>query len=481
VRKAKRAARPVVRFNDSFNASKAEDRRAQMLATLDAADFDALYTEAAPTAENRFSFRPGEVPSAYASWPRVTELAKTAPFNGLMEKRGGALIDDDRAALAARMRAYFDPQRSWDEVQSAIGGLGRKYAAFNPITIRRNAVAKSHFQDKAITRYFVRPFDVRFAYAVADVPLWNSVRPNLLRQLPTAGGFLVTRPAGVANPEGVPLTWTNVLGDNDALRGHAYYAPIFLRDSKAIHANLSPAARAWLASLGLPDPDTDRDTAFLPWLHALAIGYSPAWLTENADGIRQDWPRIPLPGNADLLRASASLGRRVADLLDPDQPVPGVTEGTIEPALRAIAVPTRRGGGSMTEADRALTAGWGHAGKGGAVMPGRGRTVARAYAADEADTASHAALLGPRTLDVFLNDTAYWRNIPEHVWSFTIGGYQVLKKWLSYREKPLLGRPLTPAEVRYVRDTARRLAALRLLGPDLDANYRASAAAHRPL
>jgi hypothetical protein len=27
----------------------------------------------------------------------------------------------------------------------------------------------------------------------------------------------------------------------------------------------------------------------------------------------------------------------------------------------------------MTEADRALTAGWGHAGKGGAVMPGRGR------------------------------------------------------------------------------------------------------------
>jgi hypothetical protein len=45
----------------------------------------------------------------------------------------------------------------------------------------------------------------------------------------------------------------------------------------------------------------------------------------------------------------------------------------------------------------------------------------------------------------------------------------------------LLGRALTPAELRYVRDTARRLAALRLLGPDLDANYRACAAAHRPL
>ncbi|MBV8577609.1 MAG: hypothetical protein JOZ58_21540, partial [Acetobacteraceae bacterium] len=90
-------------------------------------------------------------------------------------------------------------------------------------------------------------------------------------------------------------------------------------------------------------------------------------------------------------------------------------------------------------------------------------------------------LLGARTTDVFLNADAFWRNIPEAVWEFTIGGYQVLKKWLSYREQPLLGRALTPGEVRYVRDVARRLAALRTLGPELDANYRACAAVHRPL
>lgn len=82
---------------------------------------------------------------------------------------------------------------------------------------------------------------------------------------------------------------------------------------------------------------------------------------------------------------------------------------------------------------------------------------------------------------MFLNQTAYWRNIPETVWNFTIGGYQVIKKFLSYREQPLLGRPLTPGEIRYVRDMARRLSALRLLSAELDANYRACAAAHRPL
>nr|MBW4093697.1 DNA methyltransferase [Pseudomonadota bacterium] len=171
----------------------------------------------------------------------------------------------------------------------------------------------------------------------------------------------------------------------------------------------------------------------------------------------------------------------VAALLDPETPVPGVTAGTILPALAAIAVPTKQGGGAMAPEDCALTAGWGHAGKGGAVMPGRGRMVTRPYAPDEAATAAEAAVLGPRTHDVFLNAAAYWRNVPEQVWDFTIGGYQVLKKFLSYRERPLLGRPLAAGEVRYVREIARRLAALRLMAPELDANYRACAAAHRPL
>ena len=30
-------------------------------------------------------------------------------------------------------------------------------------------------------------------------------------------------------------------------------------------------------------------------MHTLAVSYAPDYLSENADGIRQDWPRIPLP------------------------------------------------------------------------------------------------------------------------------------------------------------------------------------------
>ena len=46
-----------------------------------------------------------------------------------------------------------------------------------------------------------------------------------------------------------------------------------------------------------------------------------------------------------------------------------------------------------------------------------------------------------------------------------------MKKWLSYREEKLLGRPLTKDEVRYVQEMARRIAAILLLEPALDANY----------
>ncbi len=74
-------------------------------------------------------------------------------------------------------------------------------------------------------------------------------------------------------------------------------------------------------------------------------------------------------------------------------------------------------------------------------------------------------------MDVYLNDLAYWRCVPAGVWSYTIGGYQVMKKWLSYRERPLLGRDLKPEEVREVMRMARRIVAILLLQPQLDANY----------
>jgi len=40
-----------------------------------------------------------------------------------------------------------------------------------------------------------------------------------------------------------------------------------------------------------------------------------------------------------------------------------------------------------------------------------------------------ADILGEQTCDLWLNGRAYWRNVPLPVWEYTLGGYQVIKRW----------------------------------------------------
>jgi hypothetical protein len=224
---------------------------------------------------------------------------------------------------------------------------------------------------------------------------------------------------------------------------------------------------------------------------------------------------IHLPSDAvQALTASAARGRQLAHLLDSDTPVPGVTTGDLRPKIAAIAVPSTTDDRNMTDDDFALTAGWGHYGSGEAVMPGQGRAIERAYTAKERDalknappaatnaerdalsglsgarrnpeapgdsaqsptkspvnpaakptpdTGNTSAILGETTYDIYLNDRAYWQNVPANVWRYKLGGYQVLKKWLSYREQTVLARPLKLEEVQHFYDTARRIGAILML------------------
>jgi hypothetical protein len=213
-------------------------------------------------------------------------------------------------------------------------------------------------------------------------------------------------------------------------------------------------------------------------LHVLTIAYTPSWLEENADAIRQGWPRVPLPESSDLLRTSAALGTEILAVLDPLTPVAGVTTGTPRPELATVAVPVTVAGQTR---DWRLTAGWGTRTQSGVTMPGRGHADVRPYRPDEAATQAQTALLGQTCRDVWMNGSSYWRNVPERVWELRIGGYQVIKKWLSYREHRTIHRALTQEEVAHVQAMARRLAAVLLLSPQLNESYRACAAGHRRL
>ena len=331
---------------------------------------------------------------------------------------------------------------------------------------------------------------MRWCYYSAVRPLWNEPRPSLWAQAWEGNAFFITRVGSAKSEEGRPFLHSPALTEDHVLTPDASCFAIRLRGGGSpkssgqlallgddARANLSGRSEAYLACLGIADPDADQATAELIWLHALAIGYAPAYLAEHGDGIRRDWPRIPLPAARARLEASAALGRRVAQLLDTEQQVEGITVGVPRVALARIGMLASVQGGHLNQtSDLALTVNWGYAAREGATMPGGGRVTRRDYTPEERgalDTVAAFAALGDTTLDVFLNERACWRNVPARVWDYTIGGYQVIKKWLSYRAQGVLDRPLRLDEAREVTAMARRIAALLLLEPELNANYRA--------
>ena len=218
-----------------------------------------------------------------------------------------------------------------------------------------------------------------------------------------------------------------------------------------------------------------RATGIHLFYHVLAVLHDHTYNEINADALRAEGPRIPLPGwpdgdakdAAEELAQSAARGRELAALLDPDSPVPGVTQAPLLLDIAAIAVPATTSGRNMARNDFAVTAGWGHYGQGNVVMPGQGRATERAFTPEERTTMGDALrALGETTFDIHLNPSAFWRNVPASVWHYKLGGYQVLKKWLSYRERSVLGRSLNSDEVQHFTDTARRIMAIVVGQPD---------------
>jgi hypothetical protein len=503
IRKEVQQAVPTTRFRHFWGVNK----RAELLESLQAQDFEARYQTVSPEIKNRFTFRPSEVAGHYQEWPRLVDLCSEQPISGLQEMRHSALIDIERELLKKRMKMYHDPNMDWDKLKSLGTGFTQDAGGFEPKNCREQIQKLESFDDNKIMRYALYPFDLRWCYLTFAQSLWNRPRPALVAQKWPGNKFIITRMMAERPKEQICISITPELPDYHLLRPNAVAIPIFLRPADAEQsgkgfkhpsllgeppkgehittANLSPAARAYLADLDLPDPDDDAEAAGLIWLHALAIGYAPAYLADNADGIRQDWPRVALPDTAGALKDSARLGREIAALLDPETPIPGVSAGTPRPELKVLAVICKAGGGPLNPdaGDLALTVGWGHSGKDGVTMPGKGKAVQRDYTPKERAAIREGALalglspeqafahLGEGTYDIYLNDAAYWRNIPAKVWNYYIGGYQVIKKWLSYREQPLLGRPLTPDEVEEVTRMARRLAVIVLLESALNANY----------
>ena len=472
--KSKSSATPSTRkrvWYRDFHHARADQRRQALLDSLDAPAIDSGYSVLEPSLRLGLPFKPMAVSEGWFDWPALPDLFPVS-FQGAETGRDVFLIDIDFDRLQTRVANYFNPDVSHDEIARRYPRVMKDTGRFDARAVRDTLLARGGPNESGFVRHAYRPFDNRWLYWEAETKLLREKSPHYPIHVFNANLWLSAAQHLRRGADEPQACFTQRIASRHLIERGTNMFPAWLRDDgleagedgPRRRPNLSPAARSYLDSLGMGVEDLFH--------HALAVLHDPAYRQANAGALRMEWPRIRLPGwpNGDSagaavdFAASAARGRELARLLDPETPVPGVTTGQLRPEIAAIAVPSTIGGRNMSGGDFELTAGWGHFGQGQAVMPGQGRVVQRPYTPAERQSLNTTqGSLGETTCDIHLNDRAYWRNVPAGVWDYKLGGYQVLKKWLSYRERAILGRPLTPDEVAHFTNTARRIAAILML------------------
>ncbi|MYD16000.1 MAG: N-6 DNA methylase [Chloroflexi bacterium] len=381
------------------------------------------------------SFRPAEVEGGWTDWPSLIDLFPKR-LHGVLTNRDALLVDVDESQLRSRIADYFDTNLGHDEIGHRYPMAMKSTRRTDARQVRDALLARGEPDVDGFVRFSYRPFDSRSLYWEQETKLLDEKRPEYRQHVFDGNLWLSAAQQlrkGVTEPQAY---FTTLPGSHHLIERGANMFPLYLRDDQFGEefdgvkrtANLSERARSYIESMDASPEDLFH--------HVLATLHDPAYREANAGGLRMGWPRIPLPDDPADLAQSAARGHQLARLLDTES---NVTDLLADQAH--IAIPTTIDGKPMQPEDFQITAGWGHFGANQAVMPGQGKVVRRGD-----------------MIDVYLNDRAYWKDIPNEVWEYRLGGYQVLKKWLSYRESKVLGRALTVGEVNWFSEVARRIA-----------------------
>ena len=319
--------------------------------------------------------------------------------------------------LVNRIEKYFDLLISHEEMSRIAPNSMMIETRAKAEAIRDQLRKRGILQDNTV-KHSYRPFDTRWLYWELETKLLDRNRSDCFSHVFDRNLWIVSQQKprrDWSKPQFIRYS-----GGLDLMDRGASCIPLFLKPEEGkldlfsnddrklengLNLNLSDKAVEYLKAIG-----TIADAEHL-FYHVLAILHAPNYASENDGALRQDWARIPLPNDRDLLIGSATIVRQIAALLDPETPVPGVTSGKLRPELKTIAVVSRVGTGNLDpNTDFALTAGWGHAGQNNVTMPGKGKVVDRPYTSEE-QTAIAAVMvmeqLGTATHDIYLNDIAY--------------------------------------------------------------------------
>jgi len=271
-----------------------------------------------------------------------------------------------------------------------------------------------------------RPFDVRFTIYNRHVAVHR--RERVSRHM--LGGENIGLISVRQVAEGVfnhALACNGIVESRITIsnRGIGFILPLWIQSEwpqSQRQPNLAPASiEAIAGATGLTfrhSPADPRDTGWdgrgdlqseygpqdlFDWIYALL--HSGAYRTRYGEFLRGDFARVPLPRSPALFRAVAECGRQLVEL--------HLLEAR---TLRRVA--SKFTGPGSPEVGRV---GWSD----GTVWLDAGRTNAR-----EGHRATKPGTIG-------------FKGVPEEVWDFNVGGYQVCHKWLKDRK----GRTLSVEDI----------------------------------
>lgn len=473
----------AVQYRDFWGLAK--DKRAELIASLPTGVGNASrpYEAVVPTRENRWRLSPTMTEGGFEAWPALDELFPTS-YQGVNHNRGidGSVIDTSKPELERRFASYISAP-NFAEARKRFPSLAPEkdsdgknaVAGYDPEQVWEELKSLGFDQNK-VADFLTFPFDQRFIYFETETKLLNRPRPEFGANR-TDNEFFLTVPEPRRVSETRPIFSKGLANLHVHERGSVVFPRETRGDDLLSDRDANIGEKTWRilrTHFGVAGERRDADArAFVGKLFRVgfAVLHAPAYQAEHKSALSADWAHLPIPKDRDLFGELVAKGEQVTRLLDANRDARDVVESVLGRERAALLGPLKRvDGGNLRPGDLKVDVTY----RGG----GKGRWKARPFAVDEAPADAWGAdVWGERTGDLYINDDAFFAHVPEAIWSYQLGGYPVLKKWLGYRQADRRdGNPLTDDERKWFRQVIQRIAALLALGIELDALYQRAAA-----
>ncbi|TVP58504.1 MAG: N-6 DNA methylase [Nodularia sp. (in: Bacteria)] len=343
------------------------------------------WIELQPTAPNYF-FAPKDFDllTEYNQGLSVTDIF---PVNstGVTTHRDHFVIDFDLDQLSKRIEDFIDLQITDEEI-STIYDL--KDTRDWKLSLKRLSLNKNLKWESYFTIYLYRPFDKRFYYHHKDVV--ELTKHEVMRNLQFDNLALIL--CRQQKEIGFQHCFVSQnIGDGNSIsinsRERNYYFPLYIYpNTENQQTNLFIEKTSNLSPKFLETIKTKLGKTPTPeqiFYYAYAIFHSPTYRSRYAEFLKIDFPRLPLTSNQKLFDSLAEKGEELVNLHL-------MKFTTLNNLITTFA---NQGNNQVTE-----------------------------------------VTYNSELQRVYINKQSYFTEIPQHIWEFKIGGYQVLDKWLKDRK-----------------------------------------------